>query len=106
MTYVRGTLSGVSAVFVALLAPGLVWAIRNDKATGLAAVGAGVLESLVSPLFWFLAISVFVLFFAASRLNSKSLRILLFWIPAIAISTFGFGIVSLFTYMWIHFRRG
>src|SRR5579871_2502887 len=86
MTILRGTLSALSAVFVGLLGPGLFFALRginNSKATGLAAVAGGLLESLFSPLFWILAVSFFALFFAASRLNSKPLRILLFWTPVL-----------------------
>ena len=70
----RGVLSAVAAVFGGLLGPGLFFALRginNSKATGLAAVGGGFLESLFSPLFWILAVSLFALFLAASRLRSK-----------------------------------
>jgi hypothetical protein len=109
MTILRGTLSALSAVFVGLLGPGLFFALRginNSKATGLAAVAGGLLESLFSPLFWILAVSFFALFFAASRLSSKPLRILLFWTPVTAISILGLGVFSLFTFLWLHFRRG
>lgn len=60
VTIVRGTLSALAAVFVGLLGPGLFFAFRginNSKATGLAAVAGGFLESLFSPWFWLLAIS-------------------------------------------------
>jgi len=80
VTTLRCVLSAVAAIFVALLGPGLVsalWGINNSKATGLAAVVGGFLESLFSPLFWILAVSFFALFFAASRLSSKPLRIFL-----------------------------
>ena len=109
MTTLRGALSAVPAMFVALLGPGLIFTFRginNSKATGLAAVAGGFLESLFSPLFWILAVSFFALFFAASRLSNKPLRILLFWTPVTAISILGLGIFSLFTFAWIHFRRG
>ena len=109
MTTLRGFLSAVAAIFVALLGPGLVFALRginNSKATGLAAVAGGLVESLFSPLFWILAVSFFALFFAAGRLSSKPLRILLFWIPVAAISILGLSIFSLFIFLWIHFRRG
>jgi hypothetical protein len=105
----RGVLSAVAAIFVALLGPGLVFAlqgINNSKATGLAVVAAGFLESLFSPLFWILAVSFFALFFAASRLDSKPMTMLLFWTPVTSISILGLGIFSLFTFAWIHFRRG
>jgi hypothetical protein len=109
VTTLRNLLSGLAAIFVALLGPGLIFALRginNSKATGVAAVAAVFLESLFSPLFWILAIAFFALFFAASRLSSKPLRILLFWTPVTAISILGLGLFSLFTFLWIHFRRG
>lgn len=109
MMIVRGTLSALAAVLVGLLGPGLFFALRgisNSKATGLAAVAGGFLESLFSPLFWILAVSFFVLFYAASRLSSKPLRILLFWTPVTAISILGLGIFSFFAYAWTHLRRG
>jgi hypothetical protein len=108
MTILRGTLSALAAVFVGLLGPGLFFALRginNSKATGLAAVVAGFLESFFSPLFWILAVLFFALFFAASRLSSKPLRILLFWTPVTAISILGLGIFSLFTFLWVQVRR-
>lgn len=109
MTTLRAALSAVAVIVAALVGPGLVVAFRainNSKATGLAAVAGSLLESLVSPLFWILALSLFALFFSASRLSNKPLRILLFWTPATVISTLGLGTFSLFTYLWIHFRRG
>jgi len=102
VTTLRGILSAVAAIFFALLGPGLV-ALHNSKATGLAAVAGGFLESLFSPLFWILAVSFFALFFAASRLSSRPLRILLFWTPVTAVSILGLGIFSLFTFAWIRF---
>jgi len=105
VTTLRCVLSALAAIFVAMLGPGLV-VINHSKATGLAAVAGGFLESLFSPWFWILAVSFFALFFAASRLRSKPLGILLFWTPVTAISILGLGIFSLFTFAWIHFRRG
>lgn len=102
----RGVLSAVAGIVVALFVTGLVPGINNSKATGLAALVGGFLESLFSPLCWILAVSFFALFFAASRLSSKPLRIFLFWTPVTAISILGLGIFSLFTFVMIHFRRG
>ena len=109
MAILRGMLSALAGVFIGLLGPGLLFALRginNSKATGLAAVVGGLLESVFSPLFWILAVLFFALFFAASRLRSKPLRVLLFWTPVTAISILGLGIFSLFTFLWLHFRRG
>jgi hypothetical protein len=109
MAILRGMLSALAGVFIGLLGPGLFLALRginNSKATGLAAVVGGLLESVFSPLFWILAVLFFALFFAASRLSSKPLRVLLFWTPVTTISILGLGIFSLFTFLWLHFRRG
>ena len=109
MAYLRGLLSGVAAIFVALVGPGLLHAFRaigQQKATGLGVVWGGFLESLLSPQFWVLAILFFSLFFAASRLSSKALRVVLFWTPTVVFSTLGFGFVALLTYLWLHFRKG
>jgi hypothetical protein len=104
----RGVLSAVAAINVGLFGPGLflgLQGINNPRATGLAALLGGFLESLLSPWFWILAVSFFALFFAASRLTSKPLRILLFWTPTIAISMVWLSFFSLLTYLWIHFRN-
>jgi hypothetical protein len=109
MAILRGMLSALAAIFIGLLGPGLFFALRainNSKATGLAAVVGGLLESVFSPLFWILAVLFFALFFAAGRLSSKPLRVLLFWTPVTTISILGLGIFSLFTFLWLHFRRG
>jgi hypothetical protein len=106
MAILRGMLSALAGVFIGLLGPGLFFALNNSKATGLAAVVGGLLESVFFPLFWILAVLFFALFFAASRLSSKPLRVLLFWTPVTAISMLGLGIFSLFTPLWLHLRRG
>jgi hypothetical protein len=78
--------------------------ISRQQANGLGAI-AGFWNPLFSPLFWILAISSFVLLLTASRLGSKVLRIVLFWIPTLFVSALGFGLVALFTYGWMHFRK-
>jgi hypothetical protein len=108
VVYVRAALSGLAAVHIALLGPGVVaafWSMHQQKTTGLGAIAGGLVESIFSPLFWILAVSFFVLFFTASRLNSKVLRVILFWTPTVAISTLGVGLFSLFAYAWLHFRN-
>jgi hypothetical protein len=107
MNYVKGILSGLAAIFLAEFVPGL-WSmfkgISEQKATGLGAVAGGIMGSAFSPLFWTLALLFFALFFAASRLGNKILRILLFWIPTVTVSVLGVAIAALFTYVFIHFR--
>jgi hypothetical protein len=100
MDYVKGILSGLVAIIIAELVPGswsVVRGMSGSKATGLAAVAGGLIESILSPLFWILALALFVLFFAASRLENKLLRIFLFWIPTLTVSSFGLAIVALIT---------
>lgn len=100
MDYVKGILSGLVAIISAELVPGswsVVRGMSGSKATGLAAVAGGLVESILSPLFWILALALFALFFAASRLENKLLRIFLFWIPTLTVSSFSLAIVALFT---------
>lgn len=106
MNYLRGSLSAVAAVFGAWFVLGIISTAHTaSKATGLAAVAGGVLESLLSPLFWTIAISLFILFFTASRLNNKPLRIFLFWTPVVLLWSVAIGLITLFTFLWLHVRR-
>jgi hypothetical protein len=84
MNYVKGILSGLAAIFIAEsvgLRSIFRVGISEHKATGLGAIVGGVMGSAFSPLFWTLALVLFALFFAASRLENKTLRAILFWIP-------------------------
>ena len=108
MTYLRVTLSALSAVIVALLGPTVVRAfqeVNSSRATGLAAVVGGALESFFTPLFWVLAFALFALFVGTSRFSSRPLRTVLFWIPVTTISTLGFVIFAFFAYVWVHIRN-
>ena len=108
MEYFNGILSGAAAIFLAEFVPGpwsIFRGISGQKATGLAAIAAGVLESLFSPLFWLLAILFFAVFFRASRLQSNLLRALLFWIPTLLVSTLGFAFAALCVYVFVRFSH-
>lgn len=108
MNYIKVILSALAALILSELLPfpgSVMWAINRSKATGLAALAGGLLESLFSPLFWLIAITVFALFFFASRLNTRLLRITLFWIPTLAVCGTAFAIMSLITYLAIRFRN-
>jgi len=102
--YVKGVLSGLTAIILAG-SWSMFQGISKEKATGLAAVAGGIAESALSPLFWILAALFFALFFAASRLGNKFLRVLLFWIPTLTVSALSMAIVALVIYVVIHFRH-
>jgi len=107
MNYVKGILSGLAAIFLAELIPGswsMFKGISEQKATGLGAVAGGIMESALSPLFWTLALLIFALLFAASRLGNKILRVILFWIPTLTISVLVMAIAALDAYVFMHFR--
>ena len=107
MAYLKGVLGTVAALFLAALIP-MFWTafrgVSSEKATGLAAVAGGLLESLVSPWFWLVLLLFSAFFYVSSRFENKALRILLFWIPTITTSTVGFGICGLFAFLVIRFR--
>jgi hypothetical protein len=107
VTYLKGALSGFAAIFVALfVAGGFLRSMGEQKATGLGAAAGGLTEAFLSPLFWILAISFYALLFAAGRLTSKALRILLFWAPTLVICMLGFGLFALYAYALVHSRNG
>jgi hypothetical protein len=108
MNYFKNVLCGIAAVFLAEVVPSSWSAFRDmnsERATGLAAVAGGFVESIFSPLFWILAVLFFMVFFRASRLGNKLLRILFFWVPTVALSTVSISIVALLTYAVLHFRH-
>jgi len=91
----------------ALIGPGLVIAfrdIRAEKATGIAVLAGRLAEALFSPGFWLLALVGSALFWGASRLDNKFLRIVFFWTPTIFIATITCALIGLFSYVQI--RKG
>jgi hypothetical protein len=93
MSYVRGVLSALAAIFIAEFVS--IWPfLRGSKATGLAVL----LASPLSLRFWIVGILLFGLFFAASR-GSTILRVLFFWIPTLVVSALGFAFLGLLTYV-------
>jgi hypothetical protein len=108
MNYLKGILSGLTAIIIAEIVPG-PWSpfrlLDNQRATGLAAVMGELLESFLSPLFWVLVIALFAIFFAASRLKNEPLRVVFFWIPTLTASCLIFAMISIVAYVVIHFRN-
>jgi hypothetical protein len=102
VNYLKGALSAIAAATLVLLGPSVAMAIRHqEKATGLAVLTA----ELLSPVFWLLVLVVFGLFWMAGRLANKSLRILLFWIPATSISAIGCIALTFILYVIFRFHR-
>jgi hypothetical protein len=102
MDYITGMLSGLAAIFIAEFV--CFWPfLRGSKATGLTAVGALLVENIFSPKFWIISVLLFWLFFAASRLGNKVLRVFLFWIPTLTVSCFTMAVVALIAYLLIRF---
>jgi hypothetical protein len=108
MSYFKAILSVLAALFIAECFPG-PWSpfhgISQEKATGLAAVAGGLVESALSPSFWLLAILLFALFFLAGRLSNMALRICFFWIPAVTASLFCVASVTILTFLFFHYRH-
>ena len=103
MDYVKGVLSGLAAIFIAEVVFASPF-LSGSKATGLAALLALFVESLLSPRFWIVGILLFALFFAASH-GSTTLRVLFFWIPTLVVSALGFAFLGFLTYVAAISRR-
>jgi hypothetical protein len=103
MDYFKGILSGLAAIFIAG-SWSVFRGISQEKAIGLAAFVAELVEGVFSPLFWILAVLFFALFYAASRLRNNLLRVFLFWIPTLTVSVSCIAVVALYAYMFIRFR--
>jgi hypothetical protein len=109
MRYVKGVLSGISALTVVLVGPWIIFAIMDanpEKATGLTAVSGGLTAALFSPLHWVALCLVVWLLWTAGRLKNTALRVILFWIPTVVISTIGLAMLAFLSYVYFHFARG
>jgi hypothetical protein len=108
MVYVKAMLSAMTAVIATELLT-IWWVLRpwSSRATGidLDLIFAVLRASLVHAQSWVLAILLFATFFAASRLDSKTLRVVLFWIPTVTISCVGLTLVSSVAYLITKFKN-
>ena len=105
MAYVRAFLSGFTAISLSLCVPGLISTFRGisgEKATGIAVLWAGLLEAALSPLFWIVAGVLFAIFFTFSRLESKALRVVLFWVPSLFVLSLVVGLSAILGYLRFH----
>jgi hypothetical protein len=107
MVYVKAILSAMTAVIATELLT-IWWVLRpwsSSKATGIDLIFAVLRASLVHAQPWILAILLFAIFFAASRLDSKTLRVVLFWIPTVTISCVGLTLVPSVAYLITKFKN-
>lgn len=105
MVYVKAILSGLTAIFATEFLT-IWWTLRpfsSARATGIDLIFAIIKASLVQALPWIIAILLFTTFLAASRLGSKSFRVVFFWIPAITISGLGITFMSSIAYLTMKF---
>jgi hypothetical protein len=101
-------LTVLAAIFGALLVPTMWTLVRelgSQKQTGVGAIAGGLVETLLSPLFWILTILFFFFFLRMSNSASDAVRILFFWIPTIASTSVGLLLVAGYTYLFLHFRQ-
>ena len=106
MVYVKAILSGLTAIIATELLT-IWWTLRpwsSARATGIDLIFAIVKASLVQVLPWIVASLLFTTFLAASRLGSKSFRVVFFWIPTVTISGLGITLVSSIAYLTTKFR--
>jgi hypothetical protein len=105
----RVALSGFSAFLIASLGPWVLYAWQIPR-TSKGSVGIDILSfmpwrHLASPLFLIVTLCFFILFFAASRVGNKTLRVVIFWAPTILISATGVGVFSLVLSLSLYFRH-
>jgi hypothetical protein len=89
--YVKTALTSLTSMILAMFVPTFWTSFRNisqEKATGLGAVAGRMFENLFSGWFLILFLSFLALFFVTGRLGDKTLRILFFWVPTIAVCGF------------------
>jgi hypothetical protein len=106
MVYVKAILSGLAAIIATELLT-IWWTLRpwsSTKAIGIDLIVAIMKASLVHALPWIVAILLFTAFFAAGRLSSRSLRVVLFWIPMVSISAVGITLASSIAYLITKFK--
>jgi hypothetical protein len=107
MVYVKAILSGLTAIIATELLT-IWWVLRpwsSQKATGIELIFALLRASLVHAQPWILAIVLFAIFFGASRLDSRTFRVVFFWIRTVTISCIGITLVSSLAYLVTKFKN-
>jgi hypothetical protein len=115
VAYLQALLTAIASLFMGALMPtiaalfrgtGAFRGINAERATGLAVVAAGFLESVFSPWFWISFVCFFSLFYVAGRMENRSSRIVFFWIPTILICSVGLSLWTFFVYVMTHHGPG
>jgi hypothetical protein len=74
MAYFKGVLATIATLLLSMFIP-MIWStfggITSEKATGLTAVAGGLVESVISPWFWILALPFSVSFYFSGRLDNR-----------------------------------
>ncbi|HZR66502.1 MAG TPA: hypothetical protein VFA85_15260 [Terriglobales bacterium] len=100
--YALALLSASASLLIAFFLPTIIMMFRYaraEKATGLAAVAGGFLESLFSPWFWVLFLLFFSGFYFAGHARERVTRIFLCWIPTTVVSFLGFALWGIYLYL-------
>jgi hypothetical protein len=102
MVYLKAILSGMTAVTATELLI-IWWVVFRPWWSSSPQISSPQIDPVAFPLLltaglvhaqpWILTIFLFAAFFAASRLDSKTLRAVLFWIPTVTISCIGITLV-------------
>jgi len=103
--YVKTALTSLTSMILAMFVPTFWTSFRNisqEKATGLGAVAGRMFENLFSGWFLILFLSFLALFFVTGQLGDKTLRILFFWVPTIAVCVLTAGSWALLAYTIRH----
>ena len=109
MTVLKVVLSGITATTIVLIGWPLIMfypAFKQEKATGLAAVAGGITAALHTPQLWLCGILLFILFWYTGGLNSKILRVVLFWIPTVFVTIVASLLFALVMYAHNHRPNG
>jgi hypothetical protein len=108
MDYVRGVLSGVAAIVIVALGRFFWFAFRTVDGPAVVDIGLIVFplpHAARSPLFWLSLVCLFAIFFAVSRVKSRAVRVIFFWIPTVTACVVGATFSFLLTYLALGFRH-
>ncbi len=108
LTLPKFLLSGFSTITILLIGGPLVvmypW-LKQEKATGLAALAGAMTEAIFTPQFWVSAILLLLFFWYTSQLSNKIFRTVFFWIPTFFATVIGGAVFAIACYAYLHRPR-